>query len=226
MLLTSSLPKGTAYVETKNLDGETNLKHKQANSTILRMAKDESACLNAFNGSVIDCEGPNEHLYKFEGNLRLTDGALIPIDPDQILLRGSCLRNTEWAIGVCVYTGHETKIMKNGSNAVAKTSKIAAATNNYILITMLFQFILSVVAAVATAIWTYYRGADYWYIYPGDTNRDQTLIIQILIQTGVWFIALMNFVPISLLVTLEMINFIQAYFISVDIEICDEKTGL
>ena len=36
----------------------------------------------------------------------------------------------------------------------------------------------------------------------------------------------MNFVPISLLVTLEMINFIQAYFISVDIEICDEKTGL
>lgn len=50
--------------------------------------------------------------------------------------------------------------------------------------------------------------------------------IQILIQTGVWFIALMNFVPISLLVTLEMINFIQAYFISVDIEICDENTGL
>ena len=40
-------------------------------------------------------------------------------------------------------------------------------------------------------------------------------------QTGVWFIALMNFVPISLLVTLEMINFIQAYFISVDIEVCD-----
>ena len=41
MLLSSSLPKGIAYVETKNLDGETNLKHKQANSTILRMAKDE-----------------------------------------------------------------------------------------------------------------------------------------------------------------------------------------
>ena len=36
----------------------------------------------------------------------------------------------------------------------------------------------------------------------------------------------MNFVPISLLVTLEMINFIQAYFISVDIEVCDAATGL
>ena len=170
MLLSSSLPKGIAYVETKNLDGETNLKHKQANSTILRMAKDEQACLNAFNGSVIDCEGPNEHLYKFEGNLKLTDGAVIPIDPDSILLRGSCLRNTDWVIGVCIYSGHETKIMKNGTNAVAKTSKIAKATNNYIVITMIFQFILSNVAAVATSIWTYYRGDDYWYLYPGDTN--------------------------------------------------------
>lgn len=37
---------------------------------------------------------------------------------------------------------------------------------------------------------------------------------------------MMNFVPISLLVTLEMINFIQAYFISVDVQMCDSRTGL
>ena len=28
VMISSSLPKGMAYVETKNLDGETNLKHK------------------------------------------------------------------------------------------------------------------------------------------------------------------------------------------------------
>ena len=28
LLLSSSLKKGIAYVETKNLDGETNMKHK------------------------------------------------------------------------------------------------------------------------------------------------------------------------------------------------------
>ena len=62
--------------------------------------------------------------------------------------------------------------MKNGSNARAKQSKIAAATNKYIVITMLFQFILSLTAAVATSIWTFYRGDKYWYLYPGDTNDD------------------------------------------------------
>ena len=124
----------------------------------MRQAQDESDCLNNFNGAVIDCEGPNEHLYKFEGNLQLTDGAIIPIDPDQILLRGSCLRNTEWIIGVCIYSGHETKIMKNGTKPVAKRSKIAMSTNNYILITMLIQLVLSLVAAVCTSLWTEIKG--------------------------------------------------------------------
>ena len=138
LMLTSSLPKGIAYVETKNLDGETNLKHKQTNQSVLRLAQTEQSTVREFNGAVINCEGPNEHLYKFEGNLTLPDGAVIPIDPDQILLRGSCLRNTEWVVGVCVYSGHETKIMKNGTNARAKTSKVARQTNTYIVITMLF----------------------------------------------------------------------------------------
>ena len=116
------------------------------------------ACLKNFNDSVMNCEGPNEHLYKFEGNLTLPDGAVIPIDPDQILLRGSCLRNTEWIIGVCIYSGHETKIMKNGTNARAKQSKISAQTNTYIIITMLFQLVLSLVASVITSLWTYFKG--------------------------------------------------------------------
>ena len=127
---------------------------------------------------------------------------------------------------MCIYSGHETKIMKNGSNARAKTSKIAKSTNKYILITMILQLCLSLIAAGCTSMWTYFRGSDYWYLYPGNTNDDESLAVQIALQTGVWFIALMNFVPISLLVTLEMINFIQAYFISVDLSVCDQPRGL
>jgi len=78
---------------------------------------------------------------------------------------------------------------------------------------MLFQFILSVVASLVVSIWTYTFGQNYWYLYPFGDNKDDPLAYQIAVNTGIWFVALMNFVPVSLLVTLEMINFIQAYFI-------------
>ena len=209
------------FVETMNLDGETNLKHKQADKNVIKLSKDiESCCANLGNAR-IECETPNALLYKFEGNLHLQNGEVIPMGTDQILLRGSSLRNTEWVYGVCIFTGHETKIMKNGTNARAKTSKIAKQTNIYIIVTMVFQLVLSLVASIITSLWTYFEGDKCWYIYPTGDNEDISLPLFMLQQTGVWFIALMNFVPISLLVTLEMINFIQAYFISVDIEVCD-----
>ena len=68
-VLNTSLKKGICFVETKNLDGETNLKHKQAEKTIIRLSQNEHACMNNFNGASIECEAPNEFLYKFEGNL-------------------------------------------------------------------------------------------------------------------------------------------------------------
>ena len=63
VMISSSLLKGIAYVETKNLDGETNLKHKQANKSIYRLVKTEEDALHNLNGSEINCEGPNEFLY-------------------------------------------------------------------------------------------------------------------------------------------------------------------
>ena len=45
IMVRSSMPKGIAYVETKNLDGETNLKHKQADKQLFGLASDDKACL-------------------------------------------------------------------------------------------------------------------------------------------------------------------------------------
>lgn len=137
LLLGSSIPKGICYVETKNLDGETNLKHKQTHKNFLKIARSENEIINNFNGCLIECEQPNEYLYKFNGNITTKQGDVLPLDADMILLRGSSLRNTAWIYGVAVFTGHETKIMKNSTRAKAKKSTIEKSTNNYIIVTIL-----------------------------------------------------------------------------------------
>jgi phospholipid-transporting ATPase len=63
---------------------------------------------------VIKSELPNNSLYTFEATLRLR-GKELPLNPEQLLLRGAMLRNTRWAYGVVVFTGHETKLMKNST---------------------------------------------------------------------------------------------------------------
>lgn len=52
------------------------------------------------------------------------DGEYIPLNVDMMLLRGSSLKNTEWVYGVAVFTGHETKVMRNSTNSKVKKSKI------------------------------------------------------------------------------------------------------
>jgi magnesium-transporting ATPase (P-type) len=79
--------------------------------------------MNNFKGMRIDCQGPNEFLYEFDGNLHMPDKT-VPLNVDMLLLRGSSLKNTEWVYGVAVYTGHETKIMKNNTGSKNKKSDV------------------------------------------------------------------------------------------------------
>jgi len=48
------------------------------------------------------------------------------------LLKGAKLKNTEWAIGIIVYTGLDTKTMRNGDEAVNKTSNIEKIENKVV----------------------------------------------------------------------------------------------
>jgi magnesium-transporting ATPase (P-type) len=59
ILLNSSLPKGICYVETKGLDGETNLKQKQARSEIYKLASSDSAVFRQFTRAKVVCDLPN-----------------------------------------------------------------------------------------------------------------------------------------------------------------------
>lgn len=111
IVLRSSNPSGLAYVETKNLDGETNLKHKSCIKELQAVITNPEDA-SAFRGQVI-CESPNDQLYKFEGTITTTNKDTFSLDHNNLLLRGTSLKNTEFVFGLVIYTGHDTRIMKN-----------------------------------------------------------------------------------------------------------------
>lgn len=152
LLLGSNIPKGVCYIETKNLDGETNLKHKQAHKEVFRLATSDQDVRDNFTGAQVTCETPNEFIYTFEGNLTF-QSQTIPLTPDHLLLRGSNLRNTEYVYGAVVFTGHETKVMKNSAKARSKKSKIELSLNSYILVTILMQCVVCLFGALYTSTW-------------------------------------------------------------------------
>lgn len=59
-------------------------------------------------------------------------GSKIPLDADNMLLRGCKLRNTGFLYGVVVFTGKETKIMKNTAQARYKFSTLELMSNQAI----------------------------------------------------------------------------------------------
>ena len=70
IILNTSEEKGVCYIETKSLDGETNLKMKTAEQQLSSLFKNENAISERLVGEIL-CEKPNNAIYKFEGNIKL-----------------------------------------------------------------------------------------------------------------------------------------------------------
>uniref|UniRef100_A0A8C1T9B6 Phospholipid-transporting ATPase n=1 Tax=Cyprinus carpio TaxID=7962 RepID=A0A8C1T9B6_CYPCA len=206
IILSSSEPQGMCYIETSNLDGETNLKIRQG-LQITADIKDIDSLMRL--SGRMECETPNRHLYEFVGNIRLDGHSTVPLGPDQILLRGAQLRNTQWVHGIVVYTGHDTKLMQNSTSPPLKLSNVERITNFQILVLFGCLLAISLVCSIGQTIWKYQYGNDAWYMdlnYGGAANFGLNFLTFIILFN--------NLIPISLLVTLEVIKFVQAFFIN------------
>ena len=134
LIVQSSERNGGCYVETKNLDGETNLKTKHAPKPLHNHYADLLSSINLSKEEAeIICELPNDQIYKFEGTYS-SELCKSSLNIDNLLLRGSSLANTEWVIGVVVYAGHDTRVMMNSKNSRYKLSTIEKDTNRQVLI--------------------------------------------------------------------------------------------
>ncbi|XP_034454748.1 phospholipid-transporting ATPase IA [Hippoglossus hippoglossus] len=219
VILSSSEPQGMCYIETSNLDGETNLKIRQGLQMTAEIKDIDS--LMRLSGRM-ECESPNRHLYEFVGNIRLDRHSTMPLGPDQVLLRGAQLRNTQWIHGVVVYTGHDTKLMQNSTRPPLKLSNVERITNFQILVLFGWLLAISLICSIGQTIWKYQYGNDAWYM---DLNSPDGGAANFGLNFLTFIILFNNLIPISLLVTLEVIKFIQAFFINWDTDMLYEPTN-
>lgn len=148
LICATSEEENVAFVETKNLDGETNLKSRSACPALthLRSAFDCADKRNAFR---IDCDRPDTNLYKLNAAVVLGDDQKVPVDLQMVLLRGTVLRNTGWIIGIVLFTGEDTKIVLNSGGTPSKRSKVERQMNPQVYVVFYSSLFLSTVSDVS-----------------------------------------------------------------------------
>ncbi|XP_010876009.2 probable phospholipid-transporting ATPase IM [Esox lucius] len=211
LLLSSSEPLNLVYIETAELDGETNLKVKQG-LTVTGELEDSIEKLASFDGQV-RCEPPNNRLDKFTGCLSL-DGAMYSLDNEKILLRGCTLRNTQWCFGLVLFGGPDTKLMQNCGKTTFKRTSIDRLMNVLVLSIFGFLAIMCLILAIGNGIWEYQEGATFAAFLPKPEGVNPPFSAFLTFWSYV--IILNTVVPISLYVSVEIIRLGNSFYIDWD----------
>jgi phospholipid-translocating ATPase len=152
--LATSDPDGMCYLETKNLDGETNLKPRKAVKATSTISSEDDIERASF---LLDSEPPHQNLYLYRGVLRYKDPTSgeekqQPVSINELLLRGCAIRNTSWIIGLVVFTGADTKIMLNGGDTPSKRSKIEKETNFNVVVNFVVLLLMCLIAGIFSGL--------------------------------------------------------------------------
>ncbi|XP_050331653.1 phospholipid-transporting ATPase ID isoform X6 [Bactrocera neohumeralis] len=225
LLLTTSEPNGLCFIETAELDGETNLKCKQCLPEITELGQRHDLLWN-FNGEII-CERPNNLLNKFEGTL-IWRNQRYALDNEKILLRGCVLRNTQWCYGVVIFAGKDTKLMQNSGKTQFKSTGVDRLLNFIIIGIVLFLLSICAFFTLACAIWESFIGQHFQVYLPWENiipkNVAQGSTVIGLLVFFSYAIVLNTVVPISLYVSVEVIRFAQSFLINWDEEMYYERS--
>ncbi|KAI8373465.1 hypothetical protein EDC96DRAFT_499461 [Choanephora cucurbitarum] len=232
VILSTSEADNVCYIETQNLDGETNLKQRQGlpGTSGLRT---EHECEQA--KFYIESEPPHVNIYQYNAVLRwqidsaesdtvrsgVSHEKADAVTYSNILLRGCVLRNTEWAIGIVVYTGNDTKIMMNSGRTPSKRSKMAKATNPHVVANFVILAIICIVSSILDSVQFTGNGSSRFFDYGIEgTNANYSGFLTF----WVTLILYQNIVPISLYISVEIVKTLAAYFIFADLDMYHEET--
>ena len=230
IIIDSGFSEGICYVETSSLDGEKTLKLKVANKYTQGFISSDIN-LNrgiekffipgkySFNG-YIKINSPNIDLNYVNGTMHTLfkkEGCTIEedinISTNEFLLKGSVLKNTNWIIGIVVYTGMNNKIILNSKKPRLKMSKVEKSLNYYLLFIFLFLMVCCAECSLYHHF-VYLKHKKFYdnFIYISNNPTTESFIVFF-----TYFLLLNTMIPISLIVSTEIIKMVQGIFISWDI---------
>ena len=257
VILCTSDPDGIAYVDTANLDGETNLKPYKARPETKTLSRKMVKRLHAKVSATLN--SPN--LYKFQGNLELipNDEVLeaqrrlsrdsmdvrgesgenagvgsggngqpqfvfpkekLALDEKNLLLRGARLRNTKQCYAGVVYAGLETKVQLNANNPPSKFAMTERIINRVVLAIFTFKILACTGCAIANYLFERQNAAAGMNTY---LATDGSAIWRGFLTFWSYFALFSYFIPISLIVTLEVAKLVQAMFMMWDVQMVNEE---
>lgn len=207
LLLLHAAGAPLCYVSTANLDGESNLKRRPVPPS-LQLSK-----LPPLHEIQVTAPPPSDDLYSFSAAIRINASEPASLSADNLLLRGSILRNTPYVYGLVLYNGHDTKLAKNMRDPPSKLGGIERMMNRVVVGLFSILTVITGLFAFVAGHWQGDDGAGQWYMGEDRLLSGSTVGFRSL---GTYLILFHTFVPVSLFVTLEFVRIIQGWFIGVD----------
>lgn len=222
VICSTSEEEDVCFVETKNLDGETNLKSRHGVPELTHLRSAAACGQSHFH---IDAEAPDVNMFRLNGAVVFPaeehageDGRPLvhPINLETTVLRGCVLRNTAWVIGIVLFTGEDTKIILNSGGTPSKRSKVERQMNPQVLINLLLLAVVSAVCAIVDHFnevqWN--KEQAYWELFANQSGDNPNINGLVTFANGL--ITFQNIVPISLYISIEFVRTCQAAFIYFD----------
>ncbi|KAL1116082.1 hypothetical protein AAG570_005577 [Ranatra chinensis] len=220
LLLRSSDEHGTCYLDTCNLDGESNLKLRNVPQGYVE--KQEGFTPSQFRCTV-EVEAPTTKLYHFTGSIVDADGGRIPVHTGHLLLRDSVIKNTDFVEGIVIYAGHETKAMLNNSGPRYKRSTLEKKMNLDVMWCVVILLLLCSFGSIGSKVWL----SSFSTLLPsipfiiGSTSSTY----EAWLTFWTFIIILQVMIPLSLYVTIEMTKLLQVYHINNNVDLYDNETN-
>jgi len=179
-------PKGVCVLRNPNYKGVTDIDEEQQKvkgsffANLFKPNSSQAAGEYTDKGAVLDkntkyvaaltTEPPNPHVNTFTGKMTIPpveeNGECIdiPLGADNVLLRGAVVRNTEWVLGLVVFTGTDTKLVRNSFETPSKFSTLDKLMNQTVALILCIMVVCISYMSTQSVITTTQKFSALWYV--------------------------------------------------------------